>query len=101
MEGEKRVFGPNGTSIAGKAFVQRESKEVGILQIPTSMVPHTYLIPTSASGCLHKTGTEENDVIVGPVASIVRLIAELLHRPAQREFLLMADLDVGILLLHL
>ena len=43
VEGEKRDFGSNGTSIAGKAFVERESKEVGILQIPTSMVPHTYL----------------------------------------------------------
>ena len=28
------------------------------------MVPHTYLIPTSASGCLHQTGTEEDEVTI-------------------------------------
>jgi len=43
---KKTGFGRRGTSIAGKAFVERGSREVGMCEKPTSMVPDTYLIPT-------------------------------------------------------
>jgi len=46
LYGEKTGFGRRGTSIAGKAFVERGCDEVGMCEKPTSMVPNTYLIPT-------------------------------------------------------
>ena len=46
LYGEKTGFGRRGTSIAGKAFVERGSREVGMCEKPTSVVPDTYLIPT-------------------------------------------------------